>query len=57
MGSELVIATPVVRSWSYDRVIKMEVQSSVKKKKGQKNKQLRITGKEIENTAENTVYI
>lgn len=56
MGSELIIATPIVRSWSYDRVIKMEVQSSVKKK-SQNNKQLRITGKEIENTEENTVYI
>lgn len=33
MGSELIIATPVVRSWGYDRVIKTEVQSSVKKKK------------------------
>lgn len=57
MGPELIIATPVVRSWSYDRVIKMEVQSSVKKKKSQKNKQLRITRKEIENTTENIVYI
>lgn len=33
MGSELIIVTLVVRSWSYDRVIKTEVQSSVKKKK------------------------
>lgn len=56
MGSELIIATTVERSWGYDGVIKMEVQSSVKLK-SQKNKQLRITGREIENTTENTVYI
>lgn len=56
MGSELIIATPVVRSWGYDRVIKTEVQSSVKKK-SQKKKRLSITEKVIENKAENIVHI